>query len=40
VAKNLIHASGSVEEAEFERQLWFHEDEIYAYKRSEEETMF
>ena len=39
VAKNLIHASGSVEEAEFERQLWFHEDEIYSYKRSEEEVM-
>ncbi len=33
---NLIHASGSVKEAEFERQLWFKEKEIYNYKRVEE----
>lgn len=25
---NIIHASGTVKEAEFERQLWFKEDEI------------
>ncbi len=31
--KNLIHASGTVEEAEFERKLWFREKEIYDYKR-------
>lgn len=37
--RNLIHASGDEKEAKFERQLWFHEDEIYAYKRSEEEVM-
>ncbi len=37
--KNLIHASGDPKEAKFERQLWFHEEEIYAYKRSEEEVM-
>jgi len=37
--KNLIHASGDSKEAKFERQLWFHEDEIYSYKRSEEEVM-
>src|SRR3989344_6728826 len=29
--KNLIHASGSKEEAEFERKLWFKESEIYDY---------
>ncbi len=29
---NLIHASGSVEEAKFERQLWFKEDEIFGVK--------
>lgn len=29
--KNLIHASGSKEEAEFERKLWFKEEEIYEY---------
>jgi len=26
---NLVHASGSPEEAKFERQLWFKEDEIF-----------
>lgn len=30
--RNLVHASGTVEEAEFERQLWFKESEIYSYK--------
>lgn len=39
VVKNLIHASGDVKEAKFERQLWFQEKEIYAYKSSEEEVM-
>lgn len=29
--RNLIHASGSVEEAKLERQLWFKEDEIYPW---------
>lgn len=29
--RNLIHASGTPEEAEFERKLWFKEDEIYSY---------
>lgn len=31
---NLIHASGTVEEAEFEKQLWFHKSEIHEYQRS------
>lgn len=30
-AENIMHASGSVEEAEFERKLWFKEEEIYSY---------
>jgi nucleoside-diphosphate kinase len=30
-ALNIIHASGSDEEAEFERKLWFKEEEIYEY---------
>jgi nucleoside-diphosphate kinase len=30
--RNLVHASGTVEEAEFERKLWFKESEIYDYK--------
>ncbi|MCA9324748.1 nucleoside-diphosphate kinase [Candidatus Saccharibacteria bacterium] len=29
--RNLVHASGSKEEAEFEIQLWFDADEIYDY---------
>jgi len=35
---NLIHASGSPEEAKFERELWFKKDEIYKYKRVGEEA--
>lgn len=35
--RNLIHASGNVEEAKFERKLWFHEKDIYDYKRVGEE---
>lgn len=37
--KNLIHASGTVEEAEFEVALWFPKDEIVSYKRVEEYVM-
>ncbi len=38
--RNLVHASGNVEEAEYERQLWFKEEEIYDYKRADEDVMF
>lgn len=37
--RNLIHASGNLEEAEFEVALWFTNDEIVSYKRVEEATM-
>lgn len=30
-AYNIVHASGDKEEAEFERKLWFKEEEIYGY---------
>lgn len=30
-ADSIVHASGNVEEAEFERKLWFREEEIYEY---------
>lgn len=30
-ARNIVHASGSHEEAEFERKLWFKEEEVYSY---------
>ena len=33
---NLIHISGSVEEANFEKTLWFSPEEIHSYKRAEE----
>ncbi len=36
---NLIHASGTVEEAKIERQLWFKEKEIQKYQRVEELLM-
>ncbi len=37
--KNLIHASGTIEEANYEIPLWFTKDEIVSYKRAEEEAM-
>lgn len=37
--RNLIHASGNREEAEFEVALWFKENEIVSYKRAEEAAM-
>lgn len=38
--RNLIHASGSVDEAAHEVALWFAPDEIHAYRRADEEIMF
>lgn len=37
--KNLIHASGSKEEAKYEIPLWFTQDEIVNYERVEEKIM-
>ncbi|MFH1161846.1 MAG: nucleoside-diphosphate kinase [Candidatus Jorgensenbacteria bacterium] len=37
---NLVHASGSVEEAEKEIALWLTPLEIHEYKRAEEDIMF
>jgi nucleoside-diphosphate kinase len=36
---NLIHASGSLKEAEYEKQLWFKNNEILSYKRAGEEVL-
>jgi nucleoside-diphosphate kinase len=33
---NLIHISGSLEEANFEKTLWFTPEEVHAYKRAED----
>jgi len=38
--KNLIHASGTSEEAKFEEDLWFHKNEIHSYKRVDEDLIF
>jgi nucleoside-diphosphate kinase len=38
--KNLIHASGSVEEAEFEIALWFKNHQIHSYKRVDEDLVW
>ncbi|MDI6821004.1 MAG: nucleoside-diphosphate kinase [Patescibacteria group bacterium] len=37
---NLVHASGTIEEAEKEISLWFALEEIHEYKRAEEDIMF
>ena len=34
--ENIVHISGSVEEAKLEEKLWFHESEIHSYKRGDE----
>jgi nucleoside-diphosphate kinase len=33
---NLVHISGSIEEANFEKTVWFTPEEIHSYKRSDE----
>lgn len=38
--RNLIHASGSVEEASMEIPLWFRKEELYDYPRADERAMF
>jgi len=38
--KNLVHVSGNPEEAEYEINLWFKKEEIYNYKRADEDVMF
>lgn len=37
--KNLLHASGTVDEAQFEVGLWFTTDEMQTYERAEERLM-
>lgn len=38
--RNLIHASGSVEEADAEISLWFKESELFDYERVDASAMF
>lgn len=37
--KNLLHASGELEEAKYEVGLWFNSSEIMSYERVEEQVM-
>ncbi len=37
--KNLVHASGSLDEAKYEIPLWFSEKELVSYARAEEKIM-
>ncbi len=37
--KNLVHASGSKEEAEYEIPLWFNSSDLVKYKRVDEEVI-
>lgn len=37
--KNLIHASGNLDEAKYEIPLWFKKEEIHSYTRVEEKAM-
>jgi len=37
--KNMMHASGTVEEAKYEIPLWFAKEEITKYTRTDEEVM-
>jgi nucleoside-diphosphate kinase len=39
-ARNLVHASGNVEEANFEIDLWFRKSEIHNYKRVDEDLIY
>lgn len=38
--RNLIHASGSVDEARMEIALWFRPEELHSYRRADEAVMF
>lgn len=38
--RNVVHASGTVEEAEAEIKHWFSSSELVSYKRADEEVMF
>ncbi|MEK7480546.1 MAG: nucleoside-diphosphate kinase [Patescibacteria group bacterium] len=40
VVKNIIHASGNTDEASHEIHHWFTSEELFDYKRSDEDIMF
>lgn len=38
--RNIIHASDTIEDGEKEVNLWFTKEELFSYKRADEEIMF
>lgn len=38
--RNIIHASDTIEDGEKEVNLWFKQNELFSYKRADEEFMF
>ena len=38
--KNIVHISDNLKEAEYEVNLWFKKEELFSYKRADEEAMF
>lgn len=38
--KNVVHISNDSKEAQYEVNLWFGKEELYSYKRADEEAMF
>ncbi|MEM0465465.1 MAG: nucleoside-diphosphate kinase [Candidatus Pacearchaeota archaeon] len=40
IVKNIIHASSSKQDAEYETKLWFSLEEIHSYKRVDEHHVF
>ncbi|MER3456968.1 MAG: nucleoside-diphosphate kinase [candidate division GAL15 bacterium] len=38
--RNLVHASGTLQEAEYEIRLWFRDEEIHTYRRADEAALF
>lgn len=38
--KNIVHISDNPKEAEYEVNLWFTKEELFSYKRADEEAMF
>lgn len=38
--RNLVHASGTPAEADYEIHLWFKPEELHTYKRADEDVMF
>jgi len=38
--RNVVHASGNTDEAQYEEKLWFKPEEIFDYQRLGEEILY